>query len=72
MGHILLPRGLLPRFPSLPPHPHLPAICLANQPFPRGQDGLEAILVQAPGPLGTHVHMPYTCLRGKLTSPLPE
>ena len=26
---------------------HLPAICLANGPFPRGQAGLEPVLVQA-------------------------
>ena len=42
--------------------PHLPAICLANRPFPRGQAGLERIPVQAPDPLqtqaGAHTRMP--------------
>lgn len=52
--------------------PRLPAICLANRPFPRGQAGLERIPVQAPDPLqmqaGACTRMPEM-LRGKLTPP---
>lgn len=63
------------RSQEFPPScPHLPAICLANRPFPRGQAGLERIPVQTPDPLqmqaGARTKMPERP-RGELIPP-PE